>query len=432
MAIQHTITGNNRARGAWLSRSLALSVFCKLLFVTTLTVPLSLRAVSDQKQLETIRQHIAEKEKSVQQQQQQRYALYNQLQQQDTIIAQVSNLLHETQLTLVQLNKEIASFTQSVHELQRREATQQTILAQQLNAAFRQGRYNGWELILNGGAGLRRERILGWFSYLNHARYELIEKLKQTRAELAAQKKMQQQKQEQQKLVLAEQKIQKDKLESVRTERKKNLSTLETSLKKDQISLTQLKENEIGLSDQIAQAEQVAKARLEHEAKARAVAGVHSTVTARAKQPARERHTAGVRSLMERTDGLGRPNGQAIWPLHGPVIHTFGEILQGELRWKGMVISAPEGTKVKAIADGNVLLTEWLQGYGLVVVIEHGTSDMSVYGYTQNALVEVGAPVKAGEPVALVGDSGGQGYPALYLEIRRQGVAVNPQPWLEK
>ena len=133
---------------------------------------------------------------------------------------------------------------------------------------------------------------------------------------------------------------------------------------------------------------------------------------------------------MARTGGLGRPGGQAVWPVRGNVTHRFGEALQGELRWKGMVISAPEGSEVKAIADGRVLLADWLQGYGLVVVIEHGKGDMSLYGYNQSALVNVGAQVKAGQPIALVGTSGGQGEPSLYFEIRRQGQAVNPQPWL--
>lgn len=118
--------------------------------------------------------------------------------------------------------------------------------------------------------------------------------------------------------------------------------------------------------------------------------------------------------------------------MRGRVERRFGEPLQDELRWKGLVIAAPEGADVKAIAYGTVLMADWLQGYGLVVVLQHGKEDMSLYGYNQGALVSVGAQVKAGQPIALVGTSGGQSQPVLYFEIRRQGQAVDPQPWLGK
>lgn len=65
-----------------------------------------------------------------------------------------------------------------------------------------------------------------------------------------------------------------------------------------------------------------------------------------------------------------------------------------------------------------------------MVVVEHGKGDMSLYGYNQSALVSVGTCVRAVNPLPFVGSSGGQGRPSLYFEIRRQGQAVNPQPWL--
>ena len=128
------------------------------------------------------------------------------------------------------------------------------------------------------------------------------------------------------------------------------------------------------------------------------------------------------------------PRGQAFWPVRGPTLHRYGEQLQGtELRWKGMVIGASEGTEVKAIADGRVILADWLQGYGLVVVVEHGKGDMSLYGYNQSALVSVGSQVRAGQPIALVGSSGGQGRPSLYFEIRRRvRRSIHSRGWEDK
>lgn len=98
-----------------------------------------------------------------------------------------------------------------------------------------------------------------------------------------------------------------------------------------------------------------------------------------------------------------------------------------------MVIAASEGTEVRAIADGRVILADWLQGYGLVVVVEHGKGDMSLYGYNQSALVSVGTRVRAGQPIALVGSSGGQGRPSLYFEIRRQvRRSIHSRGWEDK
>ncbi len=96
-----------------------------------------------------------------------------------------------------------------------------------------------------------------------------------------------------------------------------------------------------------------------------------------------------------------------------------------------MVIQAGAGTAVKAIASGRVILADWLQGYGQVVVIDHGNGDMSLYGYNQSVSVRKGARVQAGQTIASVGNSGGQSRSALYFEIRRKGVAVNPLKWVQ-
>ncbi len=99
-----------------------------------------------------------------------------------------------------------------------------------------------------------------------------------------------------------------------------------------------------------------------------------------------------------------------------------------------MVIAASEGTEVRAIADGRVILADWLQGYGLVVVVEHGKGDMSLYGYNQSALVSVGTQVRAGQPIALVGGSGGQGRPSLYFgnSAARVRRSIHSRGWEDK
>jgi septal ring factor EnvC (AmiA/AmiB activator) len=398
-----------------------------------LLLPLSGHSAEDNKsQLKDIQQSIAEKEKAVKQQQQQRNSLQDQLKIQEKTIAQASRALRDTQGTLSSLRKDIDGLNSSIAKLEKQQSQQQDILAKQLDAAFRQGQHSALQLILSGEESQRSERILAYFGYLNEARQQSIEELKQTRTELATQKASLVTKQGQQKTLLGEQQTQQQKLEQARSARKKTLSALETSLAKDQQRLTELRQNETRLRDQIARAEREARARAEREA--REAAKVRQQVKAKEQQAKKTgssyKPTESERSLMARTGGLGRPAGQAVWPVRGRIEHRFGESLQGELRWKGMVIAAPEGSEVRAIADGRVLMADWLQGYGLVVVVEHGKGDMSLYGYNQSALVNVGAQVRAGQPIALVGTSGGQGNPSLYFEIRRQGQAVNPLPWL--
>ena len=407
--------------------TLALSLLCS----GTLLLPCTAQSADDNKsQLKSIQQDIAEKEKSVQAQKIQRSKLLDQLQSQEKVIAQASRQLRETRNSLNVLNNDIEQLNASIAKLEKQQTRQETLLSEQLDAAFRQGKHNGVQLLMGGEESQRSERILAYFGYLNAARQQNIDDLKLTRAQLARQKTTLEQKQQQQKSLLSQQQAQQDKLQQASAARKKTLSALENALQKDQADLVEMRQNESRLQDKIARAEREARERAEREA--RAAEKVRQRQAQAKSKGSSYQPTQSERELMARTGGLGSPSAQARWPVRGRIEHRFGETLQGELRWKGLVIDAPEGSEVKAIADGRVLMADWLQGYGLVVVIEHGKGDMSLYGYNQSALVNVGAQVKAGQPVALVGTSGGRGTPSLYFEIRRQGKAVNPLPWLGK
>ena len=111
------------------------------------------------------------------------------------------------------------------------------------------------------------------------------------------------------------------------------------------------------------------------------------------------------------------------------MLHRFGTRKQGYLKWKGVLISSAVGKQVKSIHNGTVLFSDWLKGYGLVTVVDHGKGYMSLYGHNQTLLKNVGDQVEQGEPIALTGQSGGQQQSGLYFEIRHQGKAVNPRLW---
>jgi len=128
-------------------------------------------------------------------------------------------------------------------------------------------------------------------------------------------------------------------------------------------------------------------------------------------------------------NGLSKFKNKLQWPVQGRITHAFGQRKQGYLRWKGVLMSAPVGKPVYTIHNGTVLFADWLKGYGLVVVIDHGKGYMSLYGHNQTLLKNVGDRVEIGEPIALVGQSGGQNNAGVYFEIRHKGKPVNPKHW---
>ena len=118
------------------------------------------------------------------------------------------------------------------------------------------------------------------------------------------------------------------------------------------------------------------------------------------------------------------------WPLSGSLVARFGGTLPDGRRSSGLLIAAAAGTPVRAVADGRVVFAEWMSGYGLICIVDHGNGNMSLYAYNDALLRDVGDDVHRGDPVASVGNSGGQGRPALYFELRRNGSPVDPAAWL--
>ena len=127
--------------------------------------------------------------------------------------------------------------------------------------------------------------------------------------------------------------------------------------------------------------------------------------------------------------GLSKLKRRLSWPVKGRILRSFGSRKQGYLKWKGVLLGAPIGRQVQTIHNGTILFSDWLKGYGLLIVIDHGNGYMSLYAHNQALLKSVGDRVETGEAIALVGQSGGQDQAGLYFEIRHQGKAVNPKLW---
>jgi septal ring factor EnvC (AmiA/AmiB activator) len=129
---------------------------------------------------------------------------------------------------------------------------------------------------------------------------------------------------------------------------------------------------------------------------------------------------------------LRQLKGKLHWPVAGRITQPFGaKEAHGTLTTRGVRIATRAGTDVQAIASGRIAFSDWLRGFGLLLIIDHGEGYMSLYGQNRSLYKEVGEWVERGETVAAAGDSGGQVKAGLYLELRKDGKPFNPGPWFK-
>ncbi|HIL22679.1 MAG TPA: peptidase M23 [Alcanivorax sp.] len=126
---------------------------------------------------------------------------------------------------------------------------------------------------------------------------------------------------------------------------------------------------------------------------------------------------------------FGNLAGKLPWPVEARISTGYNSRREGALRWQGVIFNAAPGSPVRAIHAGRVVFADWLRGYGLLTIVDHGNGYLTLYGYNQSLLREVGEWVSAGDSLALAGNSGGNRTNGLYFEIRHRGKAVNPTRW---
>ena len=129
---------------------------------------------------------------------------------------------------------------------------------------------------------------------------------------------------------------------------------------------------------------------------------------------------------------LRQLKGKLLWPVTGRITRRYGaKQASGELQSSGVLIATRAGADVHAIANGRVAFADWLRGFGLLLIIDHGDGYMSLYGQNRSLYKDVGEGVKRGEVVAAAGSSGGQDQDGLYLELRKGGQPFNPSAWFK-
>ena len=342
--------------------------------------------------LNDVQQAIAQQEFNISTANKSRVSLENQLKNDDLAIAKAAKSISKTDQQLKITNKKIASLSKEKKQLGADKIRQERLLAQQLRSAYTTGQHDYLKLVLNQDESEKIQRTISYYQYLNNARINEINKFQVTITQL-----MQVATQHQ------EQVAQLETLKVNQQQQRKNLSDNKNKRSRTLVALS---------SKLLSSKQQLAKLKTEE-----------ASLTA-----ALQKLTALIRAEVDLI-GLSKLKRQLSWPVKGRILRKFGSRKQGYLKWKGVLLGAPIGRQVQTIHNGTILFSDWLKGYGLLTVIDHGNGYMSLYAHNQTLLKSVGDRVETGEPIALVGQSGGQDQAGLYFEIRHQGKAVNPKLW---
>lgn len=141
------------------------------------------------------------------------------------------------------------------------------------------------------------------------------------------------------------------------------------------------------------------------------------------------------RTVDDQTIDLSRLKGRLPAPLKSwKVGKSFGKYfdkrLRSFVRFKGIEFKVAEGSEVYSVASGKVVFAGWFEGYGQMVVVDHGNGYLTLYGNLRSIRTKINNRVQAGELLALSGSTGSLNGPKLYFELRQKGRAQNPKRWL--
>jgi septal ring factor EnvC (AmiA/AmiB activator) len=273
----------------------------------------------------------------------------------------------------------------------------QVILARELRSAYMLGQQQQVKLLLNQDDPTVVARLMTYYGYLSRARTERIRGITSVLDELAL---IEQQVSEQKSGLekLKDEKIaESDRLKHMQVSRKQVLVKLQAQLGKKSDELAALQRDEKNLQQLV-------------DSLRKALRDIPPS-------------SAPLKSISPL-------KGKLVWPVEGRIGRPFGAVqADGKLRSRGVLVSAAAGADVHAIARGQVVFADWLRGFGLLLIIDHGKGYMSLYGYNRSLFKEVGDSVEAGDLIATVGDSGGRERSGLYLELRKDGRPFDPVPW---
>lgn len=304
------------------------------------------------------------------------------------------------------LTGEIEALNRSLTDLHRREQAQladlnglREMLAQQIYAAYAMGRQERLKVFLNQHDPALLSRVMTYYDYLNRARASRMAEIEQGLAALRATQREISDQEGALRQLRGSELASRTSLEQQQERRHAVLASLASELRNADQELAGLRGDAKRLRQLLAEIEQ-------------ALADIPDT------NPDAER--------------FDRRKGSLRWPAKGEIAARFASPKFGGLSWDGVMISAPQGREVHAVHHGRVAFADWLRGFGLLLILDHGGGWMTLYGHNQSLFKEAGDWVEADEPVALVGNSGGRQTSGVYFGIRHQGKPIDPGRWCRK
>lgn len=360
-----------------------------------------------------------------------RGAATRQLRQADEQVAGSSRQLQATERELAASRDKLAELQQRRDTLQRTLGGRRDELARLLRAAYAQGDAAPLKLLLAQDRVADANRLLTYHRYLQADRAGRIKVLTGELAELDVLERAIADRRAELDAAHARQRIQLAKLEQDRKSRKQLVAELDQRYQ-DKHSREQALGRDARALEQVLKKLRAAAARAEAERRAAAAKAEREARAAREAAKRAGRPPPRAATALAKSVANAPAVGGAGWPLSGSLIAGYGAKLPDGRASHGLLIGASAGTPVRAVADGSVVYAEWMSGYGLILIVDHGNGYMSLYAHNDSVLRDAGDRVKRGDPVATVGSSGGHGRPALYFELRRNGEPVNPDVWLKR
>ncbi|MCY1357051.1 Murein hydrolase activator EnvC [compost metagenome] len=408
-----------------------------LLCLCLLTPAMADQRAETQQQLEAARKDIGELKKLLNQLEQEKSSVQKHLRSTETEMGSLEKQVKGLQQQLKESEDELQRLDGEKKKLQDARLEQQRLIGIQARAAYQAGHQEPLRLLLNQQQPEQFSRTLTYYEYLGQARLAQLSTFNETIRQLAN--------------VEQDIAVQQDRLNEQKSALDGRREQLAAVRKERQLALAKL-------SQQQRERDRKLKAREQDQAQlARVLKTIEETLArqareAREAEAARQRALAEQRSTEPRPGATGKPapsgplvsssgtsyggpfgqaRGKLPWPVDGRLVARYGTPRGGDVRskWDGVLIGAPAGSQVRAIHGGRVVFADWLRGAGLLVILDHGNGYLSLYGHNQSLLKDAGDIVKAGDPIATVGNSGGQDTPALYFAIRQQGRPSDPAQW---